>query len=271
MSVLVVGSMSGAPGVTTTALGLSTCWPGQVRPLMLEADPSGGDVAAWYELSATPGLVRLAAAARRAQGDGMAELVGACTSRLPDEAEVVTGPVGAGQARATLRLLSTSDWTLLRRIAAGRLVIVDAGRLGEEAFAAGGLLDVADALLLLARPDVASLAHVAAAREAVVGAVPVARLLAVGPGPYRSADVLDALGLPVEAFDDAGAAELLAGGGPSGAARRRRRLAGTRRLAASVAEVLAEISNATSASAPATETLDGVGEPVAAARGEGSS
>ena len=40
MAVIVLASASGAPGVTTTGLGLAMCWP---RPVVLvDADPVGG-------------------------------------------------------------------------------------------------------------------------------------------------------------------------------------------------------------------------------------
>jgi hypothetical protein len=47
MSLIVLASASGSPGVTTTALGLALTWP---RPVLLvEADPTGGSaVAAGY-------------------------------------------------------------------------------------------------------------------------------------------------------------------------------------------------------------------------------
>jgi hypothetical protein len=47
MSLIVLASASGSPGVTTTALGLALGWP---RPaLLVEADPTGGSaIAAGY-------------------------------------------------------------------------------------------------------------------------------------------------------------------------------------------------------------------------------
>jgi Mrp family chromosome partitioning ATPase len=40
MSVIVLTSASGSPGVSTTAVGLALSWPGPV--LLVEADPTGG-------------------------------------------------------------------------------------------------------------------------------------------------------------------------------------------------------------------------------------
>ena len=64
-----VASVKGAPGVTTTALALAAAWPaavdGGVRPVVVEADAAGGDVAARLGLPHAPGLLDVAVAARR--------------------------------------------------------------------------------------------------------------------------------------------------------------------------------------------------------------
>jgi MinD-like ATPase involved in chromosome partitioning or flagellar assembly len=41
---------------TTTAVALAAAWPLDGDALLIEADPSGGDLAAWFDLSATPSL-----------------------------------------------------------------------------------------------------------------------------------------------------------------------------------------------------------------------
>ncbi len=46
---VVVASVSGAPGVSCTALGLTALWPGHPA-LLVEADPSGGVLAARFHL-----------------------------------------------------------------------------------------------------------------------------------------------------------------------------------------------------------------------------
>ena len=72
MTLIAVASFSGSPGVTTAALGIAACWPAGADPLLAEADPSGGDLQAWFGLPDTPGMVSLAAAARRGQQPGPA-------------------------------------------------------------------------------------------------------------------------------------------------------------------------------------------------------
>ena len=65
MSLFCLCSAHGAPGVTTTALTLAGVWPKNRQCLLVEADPSGGVVAARFGLQDSPGLASLAAAARR--------------------------------------------------------------------------------------------------------------------------------------------------------------------------------------------------------------
>ena len=41
---------------TTTAVALAAAWPASADVIIVEADPSGGDLAAWFDLTATPSL-----------------------------------------------------------------------------------------------------------------------------------------------------------------------------------------------------------------------
>lgn len=41
---------------TTTAVALASAWPASDDVIIVEADPSGGDLAAWFDLTATPSL-----------------------------------------------------------------------------------------------------------------------------------------------------------------------------------------------------------------------
>ena len=61
MSLVVVAGGKGAPGATTTALGLASAWTGQQR-VVVEGDPDGGVLAARLGLGYEPGLVTVAAA-----------------------------------------------------------------------------------------------------------------------------------------------------------------------------------------------------------------
>ena len=56
--VVVVGDVA-----TTTATALAAAWPASEPVVLLEADPSGGDLAAWFDLATSPGLASAVAAA----------------------------------------------------------------------------------------------------------------------------------------------------------------------------------------------------------------
>ena len=56
--VAIVGDVS-----TTSATALALGWPAGGSVVLVEADPSGGDLAAWFDLPTTPGLASAVAAA----------------------------------------------------------------------------------------------------------------------------------------------------------------------------------------------------------------
>ncbi|MGH3603225.1 MAG: chromosome partitioning protein, partial [Pseudonocardiaceae bacterium] len=64
-------SLKGSPGVTTFCVALAAQWSAHTRCVLLECDPSGGDLATRFSLASSPGLVSLAAAARRGSGPDM--------------------------------------------------------------------------------------------------------------------------------------------------------------------------------------------------------
>src|SRR5699024_5236667 len=57
-------SLGGAPGVTVAALAMAAVWPAPSGAALIEADASGGDIAAWQRLQPSPGITDLAAAVR---------------------------------------------------------------------------------------------------------------------------------------------------------------------------------------------------------------
>ncbi len=69
MSLIAVASAKGSPGATTLTLALGLARPPARGCLIVEADPDGGSLAARLGLSYEPGLVELAAAARREMPD----------------------------------------------------------------------------------------------------------------------------------------------------------------------------------------------------------
>jgi hypothetical protein len=233
---LVLTSVKGAPGVTTAALALAAAWPSENSPVLLELDPSGGDLIADFGLDAEPGLMSLAAAARRGSSPG---LVREHSQQLPGGLLVVPAPSAAEQAATAVDVLLTSAaWETMPGTpaldgdaspdgqgAAGQpdrdrdVLIVDAGRLSTRAgpgAEVSPLLRAADVVLLVARNDSRGLVHAAARVEYLTGVVASprrVRLLLVNSGDYPAEDVARGLGVPVVGVlpVDARAAAALAG------------------------------------------------------------
>ncbi len=193
-------SVRGAPGVTTTALLLASRLGGSV---LVEADLSGGVIAARYGLGREPGLTTLAA------------------SRLPEPAAWLDHAQDAGGVPVLVGPDSPEASESLWRTTGDRLaaaidqldgrVVIDAGRLQRATPIALG----AELLLVLARPLAEQLVGVSHAlsslQRASRGHVAV---VLIGRGPYRAADVQTALGCHVLAHlpDDPTSAERLIDG-----------------------------------------------------------
>lgn len=182
-----VCSAKGSPGVSTTALALGARWPSP-DPIVVEADPAGGDVAARFRLAPSPSLVTLAAASRRGADP---QLLSEHCQRLPGGLRVVIAPIAARQAHASVSLLAPRS-DLFR---APGTVVVDLGRV-DPASPVVPLLRALDALMVLARPHEAELAHVATLAEDIPSWTPHPCLVLVGTG-YQRSEVETELGIPV--------------------------------------------------------------------------
>ncbi len=245
MTVLVVGAAKGSPGVTTTVTALAATWPQHREPLVVEADPSGGDLVARLAsldgetdgLRETPSTVQLAAACRSGV---TARAVLAHVQRLPGPGELraLVGPASSFAAATAMGSLVAGG---LGR-ALGELhqvdVLIDVGRIDPNGPALG-LLGDASSVWLVCRPALESVVHT---RELTLSLAPVCHrlgLIVVGDRPYRPADVADAVGItePVVVLpDDPTGAAALAGNARSARVLTRTRLL---RAAATAAEQLA--------------------------------
>src|SRR5215207_3892990 len=130
MPLIVVCSTKGRPGVTTTALGLAATLPHTTRPVVIECDPAGGDLAARHHLRVTVGLMELATVTRpgavstpefpvdprtrparptpRGNAIGISDLLSRHAQRihLRDRLiDLVVAPPGGVQARAAITVL----------------------------------------------------------------------------------------------------------------------------------------------------------------------
>jgi Flp pilus assembly CpaE family ATPase len=159
--------------------------------LLAELDPAGGTLAAASGWPPEPGLVSLAAAARRASDP---ELVWEHCHELTDGTAVLAGPASPDQARSALGMLTD----LLPRL--GELVadvVVDCGRLAGTS--PSPVLSGADQVVLAARPRLADLHALASFLETNPILRQDPRLVLVGDGPYSDQEVADALGVEVAA------------------------------------------------------------------------
>lgn len=232
MALVVLASHRGSPGCTTTTLALAAVWPARrPAPLLVEADPDGGCIAARFALGIKPGLIELCGRGRAALDH---DDVWACAQALPGGVPVVVGHPAAEQCHAALRAGGGRLGDVLATMPTHD-VLVDIGRL-RPASPAAVLSARADVTLVVVRPTVEGLGAVVhrgpALRE--LGA----SLVLVGEQPYGPAEVARAVELPicgVVADDARGADALNAGGGARALAR-----SALVRSAAALAERLVE-------------------------------
>jgi hypothetical protein len=189
-----VGSLKASPGATTFALALAACWPAGTERVLVECDPSGGDLAARYQLPPAPGLISLAAAGRHTPDP---DVIGQHVQRLPGGLGVVLAPPHAGQARAAVEMLAGTDGGVLAatRGLPGMVVLADCGRL-EAGSPLRPVLAAADRLLLLVRPRGDELAHLAGQLDELTGWTPRVGLLLAGTG-YPLGEISAELGAPI--------------------------------------------------------------------------
>lgn len=224
MSLVVLTSASGSPGVSTTCLGLAMAWH---RPcLLLEADPTGGSaIAAGYlRGSIVPPEAMIELALAQQGGGVLLDTLARVTVELPGtNARLVLGTRSHEQARSLLGLWEPLAEALRSLEETGQDVVVDAGRLGLFG-APQPLVDAADLALLVVRSDLVSLSGARSWAESLrdrfdrAGAGANLGLLLIGDGdPFHSREVARVLGLPVVAtvsWEPASAAVLSHGATP---------------------------------------------------------
>lgn len=226
MATLLLTSASGAPGVTTLAVGLSLCWPRSV--LLADCDPGAHQAVLAGYLAGTSaegkGLLRVAEAHRDRR---------ALTEVVIDQAVPLTEDDTAsrlflpGFTRPTSAGLFGGTWpdladAFVRLDDHGFDVIVDAGRLGPGGLPSP-LVERADLTAVVLRSDlrsiVAARVHLLTLREhpRLQATQRSLGLILVGGGqPYSAREIGKSLGVPViaEIADDASAARHLSDGDP---------------------------------------------------------
>ncbi len=156
MGMVAVASAKGSPGVTTAALLFAALWP---RPsVMVECDPSGGDVALRMPgidgepLDPNPGLLNLVAAGRKSL---YPELVSQHTEQIVGGLDVISGMTAPEQASGL------GQWGQLGLLFAhlpGTDTVVDLGRIGAET-PQNALLASSSAVVMLVDTVPSSVVH----------------------------------------------------------------------------------------------------------------
>jgi hypothetical protein len=182
MSLIMVASTKGSPGVTTTCLALAATWP--QAAVLAELDPDGGDVryrlvaSDGGPLSTEPGLLSYGSAIL--DGPDVRDHL----QQLSGGLKVLVGLPSATDAAALDRRWS---WVgaLLDTYPEGD-VIADCGRLNPWS-PATQLFPYAAGILFLTRPTIDGVGHLRARLEAMEGAPPVFVAVVTGAGDTRSA------------------------------------------------------------------------------------
>ncbi|WP_307847454.1 hypothetical protein [Streptomyces sp. F63] len=178
--------------MTTTALALTAVWPveadGGVRPVMVEADGSGGDLMIRFGLPTAPSLLDVAATAGQPYPGS---LLGAA-SELPCGVRTVVAVPGRGPCSQAVRLLAgEAGLRVLRGESDERgTVLLDLGRLGEDV---QPLMAAADQVVLVTRGGAEPLTHVSAYgldADRYAGRL---MLAVVGPSPYPAEEIAASL------------------------------------------------------------------------------
>jgi hypothetical protein len=211
VSLVLVGSVRGAPGVTTTSLLVAG---GMAGAVLAEADLAGGVLAVRYQLGREPGLTTLAAAGP-IQPDGWRDHV-----QSAGGVTVLVGPDAPESSESMWQRAGGRLGAILTGIDAP--VVLDAGRLSDRT----PLVAAAALVVVVVRPiaeHLVALSHRLTALRQTPRAGAIGVVL-VGDGPYRAGDVAGPLEVEVLGTlpADHGAAELLCGGGRAAALRRSR-------------------------------------------------
>lgn len=112
---------------TTTSVALAASWPVAADLVMVEADPSGGDLAAWFDMPVEPSLSTVVTSVL----DGAWPEVERHTRLAANGIRLVPAPANAAEAA---RAVAESERTLVPILATLRspVVVADTGRLAAS-------------------------------------------------------------------------------------------------------------------------------------------
>jgi hypothetical protein len=152
--IVAVCSAKGSPGVTTLACALGAVWPNDRQIVLAECDPSGGDIAARFGLSAKRGMTTLVVDSRHSRDEVPLD-VRPHIQALPGGLEVLAGPTGAIASRTVGSELPN----LLARARSSEMdLILDLGRIQPGAAGQVAALAAAGQVVVVAHRTVESVA-----------------------------------------------------------------------------------------------------------------
>jgi hypothetical protein len=196
-----------SPGVSTLASVFAALAAEQGPTLLVEADPSGGDLAARAGLRLEPGLATLAGAARRGATPG---LLDAHVQALGCGAMTVVAPTSSEHACSALRALGGRLPLALASF--DGVAIVDLGRWRAD-HPASELLTTISSAVLLVQPTIEGVEHARVRLDSLSIDANRLTVAVVGDRPYGADEIGRALGVHVRIVDfDRRTAEHLAGG-----------------------------------------------------------
>lgn len=241
MSLIAVAGVSGSVGVTAASLALAAWWPSGETAGVVEADPTGGDVAARWGIPFRPGLVEVAAAAD-AGGFGEEPLTFGVQHLevAGHRVGVVCAPPGGRQVAAALPVVSPPMSKALNPSVG--VAVADVGRLWPES-PVWPLVEYAEIAVIAVEGSVSAVAHLRSHLAALMNRSGPVLVLCAG-GPYLPGEVAAALA----DFEHVAVLGMMPEpgvvyGAVRGLARRRAAAAWTR-VAASIAERLRTVPKA---------------------------
>ena len=200
MTVLAVGAAKGAPGVTTTVMALASQWPAHREPVVIEADPAGGDLVARLAVltgeaggvTETPSTVQLAAASRSGVTD---RLLLEHFQRLPGPGELraLVAPPGPFAAATALAALTAAGLGQCLAEQTAFDVLVDLGRL-DPGSPALELAAGADQFVVVVRPTLESVLHTRHLLTSLGALAARTQVVVIGDRPYTPAEVAEGVG-----------------------------------------------------------------------------
>lgn len=176
-------------GATTTSVALAVAWPSGDRPLLVEADPSGGDLIAWFDLANLPSL------STAVSDRGGLDQISPHLQHSERGLRVVPAPISAVEAAQAVAHCRA----VIGPLNAEPIVIADLGRCVGRA-ADHPLLDAASAAVVLHRQATQSARAAAAGLQRLVERLELlskpseqghrALIVAlVGSGPFGPAEI----------------------------------------------------------------------------------